>query len=124
MEGVGGSVDVLAGGAPGGGPAAKGAGAGRPDPVEAAPGRACAAAALARFRPGDVVAVAGRRCRVLAVRGPEGAGCDRVELEVLERGVVPARTWIDVDGSGAARAHVPLGWAPAGRETRDGGDET
>lgn len=115
-------VDVLPGGTPGSGFAAKGAGAGRPDLVEAALARARAAAALAHFRPGDAVTVAGRRCRVLGVRGPDGAGCGRVELEVLERGVVPARTWIEVDGSGALRPHVPVGWAPAGPEAKERGD--
>lgn len=83
-----GRVDVLPGGTPGSGFAAKGAGAGRPDLVEEALARARAVAALAHFRPGDAVTVAGRRCRVLGVRGPDGAGCGRVELEVLERGRV------------------------------------
>lgn len=118
-----GRLDVLAAGKPASGPAAKGAGAGRPDPVEAALARARVAAALARFRPGGAVTVAGRRCRVVGVRGPDPTGRGCVEVEVLERGLVPARTWIEVDGSGALRAHVPVGWAPAGRETQDGGGE-
>lgn len=65
--------------------------------------------------------MAGKRCRVLGVHGPDGAGRGRVELEVLERGVVPARIWIEVDGSGALRPHVPVGWAPAGPEAGEGG---